>query len=96
MRRIGKQLIRERKEAILHGSATKPGIEKQDVQSRDLLSLLVKANLATDVPESQRLSEDEVLSRAYSSTASSAAPLTSAFQRSPGARTPHISQVSPV
>ena len=78
MRRIGKQLIRDRKEAILHGSATKPDIEKRDVQSRDLLSLLIKANLATDVPESQRLSEDEVLSRTCSLMASSAAPLTSA------------------
>jgi hypothetical protein len=32
---------------------------------RDLLSLLVKANMAVDVPEDQRLSDEDMLGRPY-------------------------------
>jgi hypothetical protein len=38
-------------------------VEKQDVQGHDLLSLLVKSNIATDIPESMRMSDLEILSR---------------------------------
>ncbi|EIN14704.1 cytochrome P450 [Punctularia strigosozonata HHB-11173 SS5] len=62
MKRIGYGLISERKAAL---RAEKQGayIEKSDVQGRDLLSLLVKANMAVDVPEDQRLSDHEILSQ---------------------------------
>lgn len=69
MRRIGQQLIAEKKAAILaeqHTHSEKPdkaGFEKKDVQGRDLLTLLIKGNMATDIPESQRLTDDEVLAR---------------------------------
>jgi hypothetical protein len=38
-------------------------VEKQDVQGHDLLSLLVKSNIATDIPENMRMSDSEILSR---------------------------------
>jgi len=38
-------------------------IGKQDVQGHDLLSLLIKSNIASDVPESMRMSDSEILSR---------------------------------
>ena len=62
-RRIGMQLIQERKKAIIGESAI--GIEKKDIVGRDILTLLMKANLATDTPDNQRLSDDEVLARTY-------------------------------
>jgi hypothetical protein len=38
-------------------------VEKQDVQGHDLLSLLIKSNIASDMPESMRMSESEILAR---------------------------------
>ncbi|KAI0741702.1 cytochrome P450 [Daedaleopsis nitida] len=64
MQRIGKQILAERKAGILHESSEKARtLEKKDVQGRDLLTLLIKANMATDVPESQRLSDEEVVAQ---------------------------------
>jgi hypothetical protein len=62
MNRIGAQLLRESKAAI---AANDVGgmIEKHALQGRDLLSLLIRANLATDISEHQKLSDDEVLAR---------------------------------
>ena len=40
-------------------------IEKQDVQGHDLLSLLIKSNLAADMPESMRMSDSEILARGH-------------------------------
>ncbi|PSS34177.1 hypothetical protein PHLCEN_2v1794 [Hermanssonia centrifuga] len=77
MRRIGLQLIAEKKAAILadsreKSSAAKDGVERKDVHGRDLLTLLIKANMASDIPESQRLTDDEVLALAGHETTSSA------------------------
>lgn len=72
MRRIGMQLIREKKAALARERAEKDeqkafnGIERRDLRSMDLLTLLIKANMATDIPEGQRLSDEDVLARAYS------------------------------
>ena len=63
MREIGLQLVREKREAVIAESRGDGSVGKQDVQGRDLLSLLIKANMATDVPDEERLSEEEVLSR---------------------------------
>lgn len=65
MRRIGLQLIAEKKAAVLaeKTSSGKEGLERKDVQGRDLLTLLIKANMAVDIPESQRLTDEEVLAR---------------------------------
>ena len=52
MARIGNELLSDAK-AAAHASATEKGeIEKNSLHGRDLLSLLVKANIATDIPES--------------------------------------------
>ncbi|KAI0688229.1 cytochrome P450 [Cytidiella melzeri] len=62
MRRIGLQLIAEKKASILAASG-QSNVERKDVLGRDLLTLLIKANMATDIPESQRLTDEEVLSQ---------------------------------
>lgn len=61
MHRIGMKLVREKKAEIL--AETSSGVEKKDVRGTDLLSLLIKANMATDVPESKRLTDEEVLAQ---------------------------------
>ncbi|EIN12219.1 hypothetical protein PUNSTDRAFT_130489 [Punctularia strigosozonata HHB-11173 SS5] len=63
MKCIGYALISERKAAI---RAEKHGahVEKGNVQGRDLLSLLIKSNMAVDIPEEQRLSDHDILSHA--------------------------------
>ncbi|CAL1709423.1 unnamed protein product [Somion occarium] len=65
MRRIGMQLVAERKAAVLAGTSSgeKGGVERKDLEGRDLLTLLIKANMATDIPESQRLSDEDVLAQ---------------------------------
>ncbi|KAK7678026.1 hypothetical protein QCA50_018966 [Cerrena zonata] len=64
MRRIGLQLIADKKAAILSEKAQQGGgVEKRDLEGRDLLTLLLKANMATDIPESQRLSDEDVLAQ---------------------------------
>ncbi|TBU24977.1 cytochrome P450 [Dichomitus squalens] len=65
IKRIGHQLIKEKREQILSESSEKgsQSVEKRDVRGRDLLTLLMKANMATDIPDSQRLTDDEVLAQ---------------------------------
>jgi hypothetical protein len=57
MMRIGRELLLESKNAIVEGGAF------QSRRTRDLLSLLVWANTSKDIPESQRLSDEDVLAR---------------------------------
>ncbi|TCD65211.1 hypothetical protein EIP91_002958 [Steccherinum ochraceum] len=63
MRRIGMELIQEKKAAILAEKSRASGVEKKDVRGRDILSLLIKANMSTDIPESQKLSDEDVLAQ---------------------------------
>ncbi|PIL29235.1 cytochrome P450 [Ganoderma sinense ZZ0214-1] len=70
MHRIGMQLILEKKAEIARGQAEKNSDqeklldgERRDLRSRDLLTLLIKANMAADIPESQRLSDEDVLAQ---------------------------------
>ena len=58
--RICMSLVQERKRAILSESSS---VEKKDLQGRDVLTLLIKANMARDIPDSQRLSDEEVRAR---------------------------------
>jgi len=58
------RLVAEKKAGIT--SAAEVGCNKEHNgtrQSRDLLSLLIKANMSTEIPESQRLSDEDVLAR---------------------------------
>jgi len=58
MRRIGATLLKESKAAIIEG------IDKKDtISSRDLLSLLVRANTMSDLPANQRMTDTDVLAR---------------------------------
>ncbi|KAJ3514174.1 hypothetical protein NLJ89_g2526 [Agrocybe chaxingu] len=65
--RIGNELMRSSEAALMmHDSNGKA--EKNSWKGRDLLSLLLRANLATDLPPSQRMSDEEVMDRALSTT----------------------------
>ncbi|KAI0330002.1 cytochrome P450 [Cubamyces sp. BRFM 1775] len=64
MSRIGSQLIAEKKAEILRQSSEKgDGLGRKSLQGRDLLTLLIRANMATDIPENQRLSDEDVLAQ---------------------------------
>ncbi|KAI0739392.1 cytochrome P450 [Daedaleopsis nitida] len=64
MRRIGLQLIDDKKAEVTRAAtAEASGLEKKAMTGRDLLTLLIKANMAIDIPDSQRLSDEEVLSQ---------------------------------
>ena len=63
MQRIGMELLQEKKTEIMREKSTGT-VEKKDLQGRDLLTLLIKANMATDIPDGQRLSDEEILARA--------------------------------
>ncbi|KAF8257777.1 cytochrome P450 [Lactarius quietus] len=41
----------------------KGGVEKKNIQGRDLLTLLIKANMATDILDSARMSDEDILSQ---------------------------------
>ncbi|KAF7358749.1 Cytochrome P450 [Mycena sanguinolenta] len=55
MDRIGKQLLQDAKNAVASGEKL--------VERKDLLSLLVRSNMAKDIPESHRLSDDVVVAQ---------------------------------
>jgi len=59
---IGAELVQEAKKS---SQEAKDGMGK----SRDLLSLLMKANMNTDIPKHQRMSDEDVLARQYISEA---------------------------
>lgn len=59
MDRIGSQLLSESKAALASEG------KDERFKRRDLLSLLLKANMSTDVPESQRMTEQDVLAREF-------------------------------
>ncbi|KAI9059129.1 cytochrome P450 [Trametes sanguinea] len=63
IRRVGTELVQTRKAALLREMQEKnvDGLQRQDLQGRDLLTLLIRANMAKDVPESQRLSDEDVM-----------------------------------
>ncbi|KAI0316032.1 cytochrome P450 [Amylostereum chailletii] len=65
MDRVGRQLLAEMKEAVRAASTTSGDVkvERKNFQRKDLLSLLVKANMATDLPESGRMSDEDVLAQ---------------------------------
>ncbi|KAJ7496540.1 cytochrome P450 [Mycena latifolia] len=57
MNRIGRELLQESKNEMAQDGTFEKG------RSRDLLSLLVRANTAKDIPVSQRLSDEDVLAQ---------------------------------
>ncbi|KAF9236873.1 cytochrome P450 [Melanogaster broomeanus] len=63
MARIGNELVTNAKATARAGATEKGEIEKSSLHGRDLLTLLVTANMATDIPESQKLSDVDVLAQ---------------------------------
>lgn len=55
----------EKKKRVLDAMVEdeKAGARQISSENRDLLSLLLRANMATDIPVGQRLTDDEVLAR---------------------------------
>ena len=62
MERVGNTLLSGMK-ASVRAAAEDGDVSRKDFTRKDILSLLVKANMAGDVPEYSRMSDDEVLSR---------------------------------
>jgi len=60
MARISRQLLSDSKAVI---KASEKAGEKNGMQGRDLLSLLVRANTATDLSDSKRMSDEDVLAQ---------------------------------
>jgi hypothetical protein len=65
MSRIGQDLVRDIKANISTKATGNGFVEKGDMQARDLLSLLIRANMSTDLPEDQRLSDEDVIARTF-------------------------------
>jgi hypothetical protein len=64
-RSIGQNMISQKKAEILSSSETdsKGRVEKKNIQGRDLLSLLMKANMATDIPDHARMTDEDIQAR---------------------------------
>ncbi|KAI0033384.1 cytochrome P450 [Vararia minispora EC-137] len=63
-RRVGMRLITERRAALSRGRSDDMSfVKKNDIEGNDILSLLVKANMAVDLPESLRLSDNDILAQ---------------------------------
>ncbi|VDC05284.1 unnamed protein product [Peniophora sp. CBMAI 1063] len=61
---IGMRLIQSKKQAIIRETFLSPTeVEKKDIQGSDLLSLLLRANMASDLPESARMSDTDIVSQ---------------------------------
>jgi hypothetical protein len=69
IRSIGQNVISQKKAEILSSSEidSKGRVEKKNIQGRDLLSLLMKANMATDIPDHARMTDEDILARKSSS-----------------------------
>jgi hypothetical protein len=70
IRSIGQNMISQKKAEILSSSEidSKGRVEKKNIQGRDLLSLLMKANMATDIPDHARMTDEDILARKSSSS----------------------------
>ncbi|TEB31341.1 cytochrome P450 [Coprinellus micaceus] len=59
MDRIGRELLIETKTDLKKSGR----VDKDSLKARDLLTILVRANMATDIPEHQRMSDTDVLAQ---------------------------------
>ncbi|RXW13391.1 hypothetical protein EST38_g12458 [Candolleomyces aberdarensis] len=59
MERIGRELLDKSKKSL----QTVEKVDKSTLKGRDILILLLRANMATDIPEHQRMSDQEVVSQ---------------------------------
>lgn len=62
MNRIGRELVEERKSAVL-GEKRKDNVDRAELVGRDLLSALIQSNMDTELSDNQRMSDEDVLAR---------------------------------
>jgi len=62
---IGQNIISQKKDEILAvtESDANSGVEKRNFHGRDLLSVLIRANLAKDIPDNARMSDQDILAQ---------------------------------
>ncbi|KIO26749.1 hypothetical protein M407DRAFT_23945 [Tulasnella calospora MUT 4182] len=65
MARVGGRLVQEKRAAVLAELSGADTVEKKSVAGRDLLSVLIKANMATDIKDSERMNDAEVIGQIY-------------------------------
>ena len=63
MRRIGLQLVREKQAAVQAENASGGGTAVEKGKDKDLLSLLIKANMDKDIPPEQQLDLEQILNQ---------------------------------
>ena|SRR5258707_15508184 len=65
IRLIGQNVISQKKAEIF--ATTEIGseghVEKKNIQGRNLLSLLIKANMASDIPDNARMTNEDIMAR---------------------------------
>jgi cytochrome P450 len=61
LRRIGLQLVREKQQTVLEEQGSSAGTVLEKGKDKDLLSLLIRANMDKDLPAEQQLSDGQVL-----------------------------------
>lgn len=66
MKRIGRELVEERKSAVL-GEKRKDDVDRTELVGRNLLSALVQSNMDTELPDNQRMSDEDAKTRPSSS-----------------------------
>ncbi|EIN09254.1 cytochrome P450 [Punctularia strigosozonata HHB-11173 SS5] len=67
IRRIGSQMIADKKSELVSTSIrADSAVEKNSIEGRDLLSLLIKSNMAVDVESDARMSDEELLAQVVS------------------------------
>lgn len=63
MREIGARIVGEKKVAIMNSTQGIVEKDNRNVKSKDLLTLLLRANMAEDLPENQRMSDGDLAAR---------------------------------
>lgn len=61
MRKISMNLVQGKQYAVMEEKSSSVGSVSEKEKERDLLSLMIQSNMATDVPEQQRLSVDQIM-----------------------------------
>lgn len=61
MARVGRQLVEEKRATILAEASVSGNLQKKEFKGKDILSVIVKANMATDVKDTERMSDQEVI-----------------------------------
>ncbi|KAG9003813.1 hypothetical protein FRB93_010829 [Tulasnella sp. JGI-2019a] len=61
MNRVGRQLVQKKKAALLQETIDGGEVVSKDVVGRDLLSVLARANMASDIKDSEKMMDEEMM-----------------------------------